>query len=184
MKHKGRKQLTCTKGWIKDIVENLAYAFLGLVLAFLLYQGLGFGLSTDLPVVAVVSSSMEHDASVQANHYRWLEDRLSYTESFISSWPITGGFLVGDMPIVMGSSEYDVGDVVVYSVSGSKAPIIHRIIKINEDGTFQTKGDNNPSQLPYESSVKLDQIHGKVIFIVPKLGYFKVILTNVLGVWW
>lgn len=172
------------KVWVKTIVENLAYAFLGLVLAFLLYKSLGFVLSTDLPVVAVVSSSMEHDSSAQTDHYQWLEDKFGYTESFINSWPIRDGFLVGDMPIVMGSSEYKVGDVIVYSVQDSKAPIIHRIIKINDDGTFQTKGDNNPSQLPYEPTVKLDKIYGKVIFIIPKLGYFKVVITNILGVWW
>jgi signal peptidase I len=86
------------------------------------------------------------------------------------------------MPIVQGAKEYKVGDIIVFSVKGARAPIIHRVIKINRDGTYQTKGDHNSGQLNYELSVKKDQIHGKVIFIIPKLGYFKVIISKIFGV--
>lgn len=153
-------------------------------------------LATDIPIVAVVSGSMEH-ANPEIMHYRWLEESLGYDRSYIDSWPASNGFLVGDMPVVSGGPpltgffslvngkeevKYEVGDVIVYSVSGVSAPIIHRIIKINDDGTYQTKGDNNLGQWDYEFKVKSDQIKGKVIFIIPKIGYFKVLTNKLFGV--
>jgi signal peptidase I len=159
----------------------IIYAVLGIFIAFLVNQTLGFALTTDLPVVAVVTSSMQHDESTEMNHYQWLEKTLDYEREYISSWPISGGFLIGDMPIVQGSPEYNVGDVVVYSVPGQNVPVIHRIIKINPDGTYQTKGDHNPQQLPFEFSIKKEWVHGKVVVVVPKIGYFKVIVSRILG---
>ncbi|MDI6798717.1 MAG: signal peptidase I [Candidatus Aenigmarchaeota archaeon] len=166
-----------TQGWFGYIF----YAVLGIVIAFLVNQTLGFALTTDLPVVAVVTSSMEHDASTEINHYQWLEKNLGYNRSYIDSWPIATGFSIGDLPIVQGSGNYSVGDVIVYSVPGQRVPVIHRIIKINPDGSYMTKGDHNPSLLPFEHSVKKEWVHGKVIFIIPKLGYFKVIVSRLLG---
>ena len=167
----------------QGLVGNLFYAFLGLLVAVVFYYGiLRLGLATDLPMVAVVSGSMKHDASAEADFYGWLEKNLGYDRNYINSWPVTGGFAVGDMPVIKGDEEYKVGDIIVYSVPGSEAPIIHRIIKINPDGSYQTKGDNNSSQLPYETKVTKEQIHGKVLFVIPKVGYFKVLFNKVLGV--
>jgi hypothetical protein len=158
----------------------LPYIYGGTLFAFLAHYMLGVIFSTSFPVVAVVSSSMQHD-NVQITHYDWLEKNMGYNKTYIDSWPIKNGFSIGDMPIVKGSDDYKVGDVIVYD-AGQSAPIIHRIIKINADGTYQTKGDNNPGQLQYESSVKKSQIQGKVIFVVPKLGWFKVIISKIVGV--
>ena len=157
--------------------------FLGVVFAtFFYYVVLATALQTSLPVVAVVSSSMQHD-SPEFTHYGWLEKNLNYhNRTFVESWSVPNGFSIGDMPIVQGANRYDAGDVVVYRVEGQPAPIIHRIIKVNDDGTFQTKGDNNLSQLSYELSVKKEQIHGRVIFIIPKLGYVKVLASKILGI--
>ncbi len=157
------------------------YAILGIIAAFALHKFLAFALQTDLPVVAVVSSSMQHD-NPSSTFYGWLETNLGYKKSYIDSWPFSSGFLIGDMPIVRGDSNINVGDVIVYSVQNQNVPIIHRVIKINPDGTYQTKGDNNNSQLSYEKSVSNEQVHGKVIFIIPKLGYFKVFATKLFGV--
>jgi len=169
-----------TEGWFGYVV----YAALGILIAFLVNQVLAYGLSTNLPVVAVVSGSMVHDSSTPANHYQWLENNMGYSRSEIDSWPIKDGFLIGDLPIIQGSNgnqNYKVGDVIVYSIPGQSIPIIHRIIKINSDGSYMTKGDHNPTLLPFESSVKPEQVHGKVIFIIPKLGYFKVIASEIWG---
>jgi hypothetical protein len=163
-------------GWFGYVI----YALLGIFIAFLLNQGLAIALDTDLPVVAVVSNSMMHDATVETNHYKWLEESLKYNRSYVDSWPIAGGFNVGDMPIVRGSKDYKIGDVIVYSISGQSVPIIHRIISASPDGTYVTKGDHNGNLLPFESSVSKQQIHGKVIFIIPKLGYFKVAISKII----
>ena len=166
-----------TEGW----VGILFYTFVGIIFALLVNQVLAFALSTDLPVVAVVSSSMQHD-NANRTYYGWLESTMGYEREYIDSWSVPTGFFVGDMPIVVGSEEYNVGDVIVYSVPDQKYPIIHRIIKINADGTYQTKGDNNLLQAPYELNIRPEQIHGKVIFIVPKLGYIKVITSQIFGI--
>ncbi|MBI2546870.1 MAG: hypothetical protein HYW23_00285 [Candidatus Aenigmarchaeota archaeon] len=173
---------------------NILLGFLAAVIFY--YVILAGVLSSSTPVVAVVSSSMEH-TNPEVTYYQWLGKNLGYNRSYIESWPDSNGFNVGDMPIVEGgkpftglfslagpseNQKYEVGDVIVYSVNGVSAPIIHRIIKINDDGTYQTKGDNNLGQLSYEQSVKPEQIKGKVIFIIPKIGYFKVILNRLSGV--
>jgi len=157
------------------------YAIAGILIAFLLNQALAYALSTDLPVVAVVSGSMTHDSTTEKVYYQWLKDNLDYNRSYVDSWPTKDGFLIGDLPIVAGSNDYKIGDVVVYSVPGQTVPIVHRIISVNQDGTFRTKGDHNGNLLPFEFSVREEQIHGKVIFIIPKLGYFKVALTRLVG---
>ncbi|MBU5537206.1 MAG: signal peptidase I [Candidatus Aenigmatarchaeota archaeon] len=159
---------------------NVLLGFLAAVIFY--YVILSTVLGNNTPVVAVVSNSMLHDASVEQDYYQWLEKNYGYNRTYISSWPIPNGFSVGDMPIVKKQDKYQVGDVIVYSVEGIRAPIIHRIIKINDDGTYQTKGDNNSGQLSYEFSIKPEQIKGKVIFIIPKIGYFKVVVNRIFGV--
>jgi signal peptidase I len=177
-----RKRSEGLMGKVKssNILSTLFYVFLGIGMALVVKQALAFGLATDMPVVAVVSASMQHDHALQT-HYQWLKANVGYDEAYVNSWPMPTGFLVGDMPIVQGADSYSIGDVIVYNVPGSDVPIIHRIIKINADGTYQTKGDNNLQQLPYEFSVSKEQIHGKVVAIIPKLGYFKVFTTRVFG---
>jgi len=164
----------------------VVYAVLGIFIAFILNQALALALETDLPVVAVVSGSMVHDSSTETVHYQWLQDNLGYNRSYIDSWPVKDGFLIGDLPIIEGAKNYSVGDVIVYTIPNQKVPIIHRIIRINADGSFTTKGDHNDRSIAFpggysEYSIKPEWVHGKVIFIIPKLGYFKVILTDILS---
>ncbi len=169
-----------TEGWF----GYLFYAILGIILALILNQTLAFALSTDLPVVAVVTSSMQHDDPniIEINHYKYLEEKFGYNRSYIASWPLPNGFSVGDLPIVQGSEEYKVGDVIVYSIPDQAIPIIHRIVRINPDGTYMTKGDRNPDMLSFEYRVRKEQIHGKVIFVIPKLGYLRVAIARIFGV--
>lgn len=78
----------------------------------------------------------------------------------------------GDIVIVDkgGSSSVNVGDVVMY-YSEDGIYITHRVIeKAEREGVeqFITKGDNNPSA--DAKSVSPDQIQGRVIGTIPKLG--------------
>lgn len=161
------------------ISEN-GWLIISIASAFLFIKALEIVFNTPTPLVAVYSQSMEH-INAELTHYSWLERNLGYNRSFIDSWPIKNGINVGDVAVVVNTSDYKVGDVIVYSVPGSKLPIIHRIIKINSDGTYQTKGDNNLGQLPFEKNVTKQQIYGKVIFIFPKIGYFKVFIYKMFG---
>ncbi len=140
--------------------------------------GLGFLLKTDLPVVAVISESMTHDSTTEYVHYKYLESEYGYDKDFINSWPIKNGFRKGDVLVIKGVNQSDlkVGDVIVFSIEGQKIPIVHRIIKI-DNGTIQTKGDHNPVPDPWN----IEKIHGKVVFVIPFLGWPKLIFTYIVS---
>lgn len=161
--------------------DIMAYVYLGIVAALLLNKSLGvsFLLNTDLPVVAVVSDSMTHDSLVEKNHYQFLEKNLGYSKDEIDSWSIKDGFLKGDVLIVKGvpMEDLEVGEVIVFDIKGQNTPIVHRIVKI-EDGQLTTKGDHNPSYDPW----KLTKIHGQAIFVIPYLGWPKLLFTQIFGV--
>ena len=81
------------------------------------------------------------------------------------------------------NNKYGVGDVITFRSTENNFegyPITHRIIKREEvDGdkiTYITKGDNNPIIDP--DIVNNTDIYGKVLFVIPKLGYLKSFLAK------
>lgn len=138
----------------KTVCKNSTpiYILIGVILALGINQGLALALSTDMPIVAVQSNSM------------------------------VPSFNKGDMLILRGlpQEQLSVGDVIVFDQPSGGTPIVHRIIEINPDGTFQTKGDANSGQLTYEKSIAYSQIHGAVIMIIPFVGWIKIGLTEFL----
>lgn len=135
--------------------KTLIYVFLGILLAFAINLVLGQALSTDMPVVAVESNSMSPT------------------------------FYKGDVLIIQGvrnPKDYldylEIGDVIVFSVEERNIPIVHRINQTNPDGSFQTKGDRPTFQYPFEIHIEPEQIHGKVIMIIPYLGWMKIGVTQ------
>jgi signal peptidase len=135
-----------------SLISTVAYVVFGIVLAFGINSALALALSTDMPVVAVESNSM------------------------------VPAFSRGDILVLQGvpSEQLDIGDVIVFSPSPGRTPIVHRIVRLNPDGTFQTKGDANTGQLPFEKSITPDQIHGRQIAIIPLLGWIKIGMNEVL----
>ena len=136
--------------------EPVIYMAIGVILAWGINQGLAFALTTDMPVVAVESYSMV---------------------------PV---FYKGDILVLQGvpGNDYQVGDVVVFSVPHRGTPVVHRVMKINPDGSFVTKGDANSGHIVFtdekgnvvysEQHVEREDIHGRVIVIVPYLGWVKI----------
>ena len=135
-----------------SLISTVAYVVFGVVLAFGINSALALALSTDMPVVAVESNSM------------------------------VPTFSRGDILVLQGvpSEQLMIGDIIVFSPAPGTTPIVHRIIKLNPDGTFQTKGDANTGQLPFEKSISPDEIHGREIAIVPFLGWVKIGMNEVL----
>jgi signal peptidase len=135
---------------LRSANTTVIYVILGIILAFAANQGLAFALSTDMPVVAVESNSMMPT------------------------------FQKGDILVLQGvlPEELEVGDIIVFSSSGQKVPIVHRIVEINSDNTFQTKGDANAKQLTFEKSIESSQIHGKEVLIIPYVGWIKIGITE------
>jgi len=140
---------------MKDSTETVVYIVLGVVIALGINYGLGFLLNTQYPIVAVESNSMKSS---------------NENESFEK----------GDILIIQGipKENLTIGDVIVFSGSGP-VPIVHRIVEINSDGTFQTKGDANPGQLSFEKSIPYEKIHGKKILKIPWLGWVKIGLIEI-----
>lgn len=136
----------------KDFKGSVLYIILGVILAFGINQGLALALSTDIPVVAVESNSM------------------------------IPTFYRGDILVLRGTNIEDliIGDIIVFSPDSQETPVVHRVVKINDDDSVQTKGDANIGQLPFETRIREEQIHGKIITIIPYLGWVKIGITEYL----
>lgn len=106
---------------------------------------------------------------------------LDATESpfyVVSSGSMVPTLNVNDVLIVKGGNFDDtqVGDIIVfYRPNIHDKIIVHRVIEINEVNGVRvvtTKGDANPSVIPgTDYPITEDDYIGKVIFVVPKLGY-------------
>lgn len=194
--------MSATKNVWKKLNEGPAgyifYIVLGIIAALVVTNVMGVALGTSVPLVAVLSGSMDHGISDDTGDdaYPCANRASGYKESFDSWWdlcdytydefgitkenfvafPFKDGFKKGDIPVIQNDGNFKVGDIIVYDITSQSVPIIHRIVKINSDGTYQTKGDHNSGQNSYEISVQTGQLRGKVIFIVPYLGYLRVLL--------
>ncbi|MBU5690042.1 MAG: signal peptidase I [Candidatus Aenigmatarchaeota archaeon] len=157
--------------------EDIKFFLLAIAIILFINYGLGFILKTDLPVVAVISESMTHDKTTEERHYQFLNKEFGYTREQIDSWPLKNGFRKGDVLVIKGINEEEVkvGDVIVFDIVGQKIPIVHRVVSM-DDG-IQTKGDHNPILDPWE----VERIHGKVIFVIPFLGWPKVIFNSIVS---
>jgi signal peptidase I len=179
--------------WHEDSVAswlvNIVLAFI--LIKFIVYPGLGFLLSTSFPIVAVVSSSMEHDGGFNdwwdANS-AWYEDQEIGYEDF-KEYPFKTGFNKGDIMVLVGKKpeKIDLGDIIVFR-SSRPDPIIHRVVnKWQEDGIykFHTKGDNNPDSIKGayldETNISEDNVLGVAVIRVPFLGYVKIWFVDLIN---
>ncbi len=163
-------------------IVNIVLAFV--LIKYIVYPGLGFLLGTSYPIVAVVSSSMEHDKSFdnwwEAQEKWYLENGIS-KEEFVK-FNFKHGFNKGDIMILYGKRpvNIEVGEVIVFK-SKRPDPIIHRVVKKWEiDGKyyFQTKGDHNADSIKSssldETNINEEQYLGKAAVRIPLLGYIKI----------
>lgn len=136
----------------KNIFKEIAEVIFAFILAFILYQALGFALGTSVPIVSVASDSM-----VPRLHK-------------------------GDLVVAMKPENLKVGDIIIYAANCPALPredIIHRIVEI-KNNTFITKGDNNLIEDP--CPVHKNQIKGKVVFAIPLLGWPRLLLNYITGI--
>jgi signal peptidase I len=156
-------------------VVNIALAFV--LIKFIIYPGLGLIMGTSLPVVAVVSESMDHSyikgAVIQegfcTEQYR-LCSSVSPTrpsvKGFDGFWDVCKDWYLEhnisksnfeDFPFKNGFSKGDIivlvgkkpSDIEVGDVIVFQAQKSYPIIHrvVAANGFFQTKGDHNPSQI-------------------------------------
>ncbi|HII65640.1 TPA: signal peptidase I [Candidatus Woesearchaeota archaeon] len=171
-------------------VVNIVLAFV--LIKFVVYPGLGFALGTSHPVVAVISESMEHNEPFDdwwSNGGQWYRDHGISKEEF-SQFILRNGFNKGDIIVLRGAKDAEVGDIIVFQ-SGRPDPIIHRVVKMGATGNgkvYQTKGDNrrtNQQQIRNalldETNIPENEVIGKALFKVPFLGYIKIWAVELLG---
>lgn len=85
---------------------------------------------------------------------------------------------VGDVAIIQEASAASVsgGDIIEYATA--QGPIIHRVIEVRTEDSqlyFITKGDANDA---YDMPVTSSQVRGKLIAIVPKVGWASILVKN------
>ncbi|HLD10641.1 MAG TPA: signal peptidase I [Candidatus Nanoarchaeia archaeon] len=161
-------------GWILNIIVAI------ILVKFVIYPGLGFVFNTDFPVVAVISGSMVHERGFDK---WWVENGNYYEQINISKeqfkdFRFKNGFNRGDIMVLWGRSEINIGDVIVFQGTANK-PIIHRVIERNGDGTYRTKGDHNSDSRSDE--LKVSKVYGEAVFRIPLLGYIKIFFTDILN---
>lgn len=164
---------------IASWIVNIILAFI--IVKFLIYPGLGLLLGTSYPVVAVVSSSMEHNSGFELwweNNKVWYLQNNITKENFLT-YPLKNGFNKGDIMVLIRPKPMNIkkGDVIVFKGS-LKDPIIHRVVRIFiEDDKYyiQTKGDNNNASRSDELKTPVDSILGKTVFKIPWLGWIKIL---------
>ena len=183
-----------TEGWFGYVV----YAILGILIAYFVNYVLGMTLNTKMPLVVIVSNSMSHSPNSHIcgtfiynykNNFDeyWLAcnktyEKFNITKEIFIKFPFKNGLEIGDVVVVMGDKVYKVGDVIVYQPKNARYSVIHRIVAINEDGTYQTKGDRNNAQFPYEKNIHESQIYGKAIFRIPLIGWPRVLVNWVMEI--
>ena len=122
----------------------------------------------------------------------WYVSNKHITPKIFEKYTIHNGFKKGDIIIVWGRFTPKLGDIIIFQPnpdSRAPRPIIHRIVDINEDNTYQTKGDHNPQQLTPsnnayktdETNIKQEQIIGKAIIKIPYLGWIKIWFTDLIN---
>jgi signal peptidase I len=173
----------------KFMLRFLGHTIVRDTLVFLLLLGIFYfafvgvltsALRTDSFWMVVLSGSMKHGGEGWRDYYTALGDN-SY------KFPIQGGFERGDILIIQGVnsvSEISVGDVLIIDRGPGVTPLTHRVVEIWEENggvRLRTKGDNSLQSFEYFSEggrmvsgdypITPNQILGKVVFVIPKLGY-------------
>ena len=157
-------------------VVTFAVAFI--LVKFVLLPVGGLVLGTSFPVVAVVSSSMEHPGGFDVwweKQHAWYETRGITKEIFLT-YPQRQGFNKGDVMVLFGTDFNTIiqGDVVVFWGKHTQ-PIIHRVVN-RTDMLLTTKGDNNLYTFPELGEDKNSQTKylGRAVLRVPYAGWPKI----------
>lgn len=157
-----------------SFVVTLLLAFV--IIKFVFFPGLSLITGTSLPLVIVESCSMYHHDDGFENTFEssvYGDYGLSLADT--GNWVFQNGFNKGDVIFVVGAKNVEVGDVIIFH-GGAKHPIIHRVIKADDE--YSTKGDNyktNSGQRPEEKHIDKELVIGKALFKVPFIGWAKLI---------
>lgn len=102
---------------------------------------------------------------------------IFYPHAYITTPSMYPTIKPGAMVFIKAESNYKVGDVVEFH--GNGLLWIHRIVAIKPNGQIVTKGDNPQSKIDvFVPPRTIHNIVGKVVLVVPFLGFPQVILNS------
>ena len=97
---------------------------------------------------------------------------FGYTFFEVATGSMANTINIGDIVVVKVNETFKENDIIVYKEENSF--ITHRVIKIDGQDLI-TRGDANNSE---DKPIKSDQILGKVIYIIPKIGIGRRVLAS------
>ena len=97
---------------------------------------------------------------------------FGYTFFEVATGSMANTINIGDIVVVKVNEVFKENDIIVYKEENSF--ITHRVIKIDGQDLI-TRGDANNSE---DKPIKSDQILGKVIYIIPKIGIWRRVLAS------
>lgn len=118
----------------------------------------------------------------------WVGLRLAFgTDNpfyVVSSGSMEPNLNVFDVLVVQGNDPFEnikKGDIIVFNrPSGHDRVIVHRVAEILDEDphVLRTKGDANPASIPgTDFPITEEEYIGKVVYVVPQIGYVTRILT-------
>lgn len=153
--------------WYDDSIGSyILNFFVALVfIKFIFFPAIGFVLNTEIPVVAIVSGSMEHkivngkvcgnpfssisSASLSYEEYwnycgEYYKENFNIEKNEFQSFDYSNGLNIGDVIILYGKSPKDIeiGDVLVFRPGDDRwyaqnGPVIHRVVdKKQQNGEY------------------------------------------------
>ena len=97
---------------------------------------------------------------------------FGYTFFEVATGSMASTINIGDIVVVKVNETFKENDIIVYKEENSF--ITHRVIKIDGQDLI-TRGDANNSE---DKPIKSDQILGKVIYVIPKIGIWRKVLAS------
>ncbi len=104
---------------------------------------------------------------------------FGYSPLFVMTGSMSGTIEAGDVVVIHKQKAYAVDDIITFMPEDAASPTTHRIVGINDDGTFITRGDANNTE--DKDPVTGEMILGKVVVVIPKAGVFVRWMTEANG---
>jgi len=105
----------------------------------------------------------------------------NYHSYLVQSGSMEPNILIGDVVITNKQNAYHLNDAITFNSPEANRIVTHRIVEIKEESNnqFITKGDANREE--DEAQITTNNIIGKVIFVIPKLGFLINFSQSTLG---
>ena len=102
---------------------------------------------------------------------------FGFTASIVLTGSMSGAIESNDVVVTRQQDSYAVGDIITFSAEGTS--VTHRIAAADGEG-YRTKGDANNAADQWP--VAQEDVVGKVIFVIPKVGALLTFLRTPLGI--